>query len=331
MDLCGPMHVASVNGKQYILVIVDDYSRFTWVKCLRSKDEAPNFIIKFLKMIQVILISLLRFYPSDSIPTTIVDQDAPSPSNSQTTPETQSLVIPNDVEEDNHDLDVAHMNNNPFFGIPIPKNDSEASSSSDVIPTIVHTAVPNSEHITIWTKDHPLDNIIGELERPVSIRLQLHEQALFSMQEELNEFKRLEVWELVPRPDKVMVITLKWIYKVKLDELGGILKNKARLVARGYRQEEGIDFEKSFAPMARLDAIQIFLAYAAHMNMIVYQMDVKTTFLNGILREEVYVSQPGGFVDQDNLNHVYKLKKALYGLKQAPRPWYDLLSKFLLS
>ncbi|GJR06091.1 retrovirus-related pol polyprotein from transposon TNT 1-94 [Tanacetum coccineum] len=151
------------------------------------------------------------------------------------------------------------------------------------------------------------------------------------MQEELHEFERLEVWELVPRPDKVMVITLKWIYKVKLDEMGGILKNKARLVARGYRQEEGIDFEESFALVARLDAIRIFLAYAAHMNMIVYQMDVKTTFLNGILREEVYVSQPDGFVDQDNPNHVYKLKKALYGLKQAPRAWYDLLSKFLLS
>ncbi|GJZ97768.1 retrovirus-related pol polyprotein from transposon TNT 1-94 [Tanacetum coccineum] len=122
-----------------------------------------------------------------------------------------------------------------------------------------------------------------------------------------------------PLPNKVMVITLKWIYMVKLDELGGILKNKARLVARGYRQEEGINFEESFAPMARLDAIRILLAYAAHMNMIVYQMDVKTAFLNGILRKEVYVSQPDGFVDQDNMNHVYKLKKALYGLKQAPR------------
>ncbi|GJT86707.1 retrotransposon protein, putative, ty1-copia subclass [Tanacetum coccineum] len=139
------------------------------------------------------------------------------------------------------------------------------------------------------------------------------------MQEELNEFERLKVWELIPRPDKVMVITLKWIYKVKLEEMVGILKNKARLVARGYRQEEGIDFEESFAPVARLDAIRIFLAYAAHMNMLIYQIDVKTTFLNDILREEVYVSQPNRFVDQDNPNHVYKLKKALYGLKQAPR------------
>ncbi|GJU08878.1 retrovirus-related pol polyprotein from transposon TNT 1-94 [Tanacetum coccineum] len=496
------MRVASVNGKKYILVIVDDYSRFTWVKCLRSKDEAPDFIIKFLKMIQVRLKvpvrrlridngtefvnqTLCEYYEKVSIshetsvarslhqngvverrnrtlieaahtmliyakaplflwaeavatacytqsrsivrlrhgktlyellhdklidlsffhvfgtlcyPTndsenlefdeltamafehsssghdllfqplfdelltpppsvdcpapeviapiaevvapepavstgspssTTVDQDAPSPSNSQTTPETQSPIIPNDVEEDNHDLDVAHMNNDPFFGIPIPENDSEASSSSDVIPTVVQTAAPNSEHVTKWTKDHPLDNIIVE---PKTYKDALTQSCwIEAMQEELNEFERLEVWELVPRPDKVMVITLKWIYKVKLDELGGILKNKARLVARGYRQEEGIDFEESFALVARLDAIRIFLAYVAHMNMVVYQMDVKTTFLNDILREEVYVSQPDGFVDQDNLNHVYKLKKALYGLKQAPRAWYDLLLKFLLS
>nr|GEW71986.1 copia protein [Tanacetum cinerariifolium] len=116
-----------------------------------------------------------------------------------------------------------------------------------------------------------------------------------------------------------MVITLKWIYKVKLDELGGILKNKARLVTRGYRQEEGIDFEESFALAARLDATRIFLAFAAHMNMIIYQMNVKTTLLNDILQEEAYISQPDGFVDKDRLNHVYKLKKALYGLKQAHR------------
>ncbi|GKD13327.1 retrovirus-related pol polyprotein from transposon TNT 1-94 [Tanacetum coccineum] len=152
-----------------------------------------------------------------------------------------------------------------------------------------------------------------------------------SMQEELNEFEDLEVWELVPCLDRVMIITLKWIYKVKLDELGGVLKNKAQLVARGYRQEEGIEFEESFSLVARLEAIYIFIAFAAHMNMIVYQMDVKIAFLNGILCEEVYVSQPDSFVDPDNPNHVYKLKKALYGLKQAPRAWYDLLSSFLLS
>nr|GFA44861.1 retrovirus-related Pol polyprotein from transposon TNT 1-94 [Tanacetum cinerariifolium] len=133
-----------------------------------------------------------------------------------------------------------------------------------------------------------------------------------------------------PSPSKTHTTT-EIQSSVKIDELGGILKNKARLVARGYRQEEGIDFEESFAPVARLEAIRIFLAYAAHKNMVVYQMGVKTTFLNGNLREEVYVSQPDGFVDLDNPNHMYKLKKALYGLKQASRAWYDMLSSFLLS
>nr|GFD08399.1 retrovirus-related Pol polyprotein from transposon TNT 1-94 [Tanacetum cinerariifolium] len=119
--------------------------------------------------------------------------------------------------------------------------------------------------------------------------------------------------------------------KVKLDEYGDVLKNKARLVAKGYRQEDGIDFEESFAPVARIEAICIFIANAASRNMTVYQMDVKTAFVNGDLKEEVYVSQPEGFVDPDHPTHVYRLKKALYKLKQAPRAWYDTLSRFLLD
>nr|GEX43019.1 retrovirus-related Pol polyprotein from transposon TNT 1-94 [Tanacetum cinerariifolium] len=137
--------------------------------------------------------------------------------------------------------------------------------------------------------------------------------------------------ELVPQPDCVMIITLKWIYKVKLDEYDDVLKNKAWLVAKGYRQEEGINFEKSFAPVARIEAIRIFIANAASKNMTIYQMVVKTAFLNGELKEEVYVSQPEGFVDPDHPTHVYRLKKALYGLKQAPRTWYNTLSCFLLD
>ncbi|GJZ17941.1 retrovirus-related pol polyprotein from transposon TNT 1-94, partial [Tanacetum coccineum] len=430
IDLCGPMRVASVNGKRYILIIVDDYSQFTWVKFLASKDEAPDFIIKFLKTIQVRLNATIRnirtdngtefvnqtlrdyyeqvgishetsvactpqqngvverrnrtlveaartmliyvkaplflwaeavatacytqnrsvirhrhgktpyellhdrkpdlsylhvfralcypnndsknfgklqakadidfdeltvmaseqsslelafhdmtpatpnsglvpkpppsapfvpptrnewdlvfqpifdefFSPLTSVaspvlvveaPTpiestgtpssTTVDQDAPSPSTSQTTQQSQSQEIPLCAEEESHDLEVAHMSNDPYFGILILDTASEESSSTDV------------------------------------------------MQEELNEFERLDVWELVPRPDKVM--------------------------------EKGIDFEESFAPVARLEAVRIFLAFVAHVNMIVYQMDVKTAFLNDILREEVYVSQPDEFMDPDNPNH----------------------------
>nr|GEU87741.1 copia protein [Tanacetum cinerariifolium] len=128
-----------------------------------------------------------------------------------------------------------------------------------------------------------------------------------------------------------MLINLKWVFKVKLDEYVGVLKNKARLVAKGFLHEEGIDFEESFTPVACIEAIRIFIAYVAHKNMIVCQMDVKTAFLNGILKEEVFVTQLEGFVDQDHPTHVFRLKKALYGLKQAPRAWYDLLSKFLLS
>ncbi|GJZ56033.1 integrase, catalytic region, zinc finger, CCHC-type containing protein [Tanacetum coccineum] len=148
-----------------------------------------------------------------------VDEDASSSSNSKTTPQSQSQAIPPSTKEESHDLEVAHMSNDPYFGILIPEIIFEESSSSDVISTTVHLDAPISEHPIKWTKDHPIQNIIGELSR----------------------------LELVPPPDKVMVITLKWIYKVKLDELGGILKNKARLVARGYLQEEGIDFEESFA------------------------------------------------------------------------------------
>ncbi|GJV16902.1 retrovirus-related pol polyprotein from transposon TNT 1-94 [Tanacetum coccineum] len=131
-----------------------------------------------------------------------------------------------------------------------------------------------------------------------------------TMQEEIHEFERLKFWEL---------IKLKWIYKVKTDKFGGVLKNKARLLAQGFRREERTNFEKSFAPVARIEAIRIFVANAAHKNMTIYQMDVKTAFLNGELKEEVYVSQPEGFVDQDKPSQVYTLKKALYGLKQAPR------------
>ncbi|GJT41945.1 retrovirus-related pol polyprotein from transposon TNT 1-94 [Tanacetum coccineum] len=138
------------------------------------------------------------------------------------------------------------------------------------------------------------------------------------MQEEIHEFERLQVWKLVPCPDLVILIKLKWIFKVKKDKCGGVLKNKARLVAKGYIQEDGIDFEKSFALVAILESNRIFIANAANKNMTIYQMDVKTAFLNGELREVVYVTQPEGFVDQDKPNHVYMLKKALYGLKQAP-------------
>nr|GEW68487.1 retrovirus-related Pol polyprotein from transposon TNT 1-94 [Tanacetum cinerariifolium] len=152
-----------------------------------------------------------------------------------------------------------------------------------------------------------------------------------SYEEELHQFDRLQVWELFNKPFGKTVIRLKWLWKNKKNEDQTVIRNKTRLVAKGYAQEEGIDFEESFAPVARLEAIRIFIAYAAHKSFLIYQMDVKTAFRNGPLKEEVYVAQPEGFVDPDHPEKVYRLRKALYGLKQAPRTWYDELLKFLTS
>nr|GEY41507.1 retrovirus-related Pol polyprotein from transposon TNT 1-94 [Tanacetum cinerariifolium] len=151
------------------------------------------------------------------------------------------------------------------------------------------------------------------------------------MQEELHQFDRLDVWGLVDRPLYKNVINMKWLWKNKCDEENTVIQNKSRLVAKGHAQKEGVDFEESFAPVARLEVVRLFIAYAAHKSFTVYQMDVKIAFLYGPLKEEVYVNQPDGFVDPYHPDKVYHLKKALYGLKQAPRAWYDELSNFLVS
>nr|GFA82510.1 Gag-Pol polyprotein [Tanacetum cinerariifolium] len=151
------------------------------------------------------------------------------------------------------------------------------------------------------------------------------------LDEELHQFDRLDVWELVDRPLYKNVINMKWLWKNKRDEENTVIRNKSLLVAKGYAQKKGIDFEESFAPVARLETVRLFIAYAAHKSFTIYQMDVKTAFLYSPLKEEVYVNQPDGFVDPYHPVKVYCLKKALYGLKQAPRAWYDELSTFLVS
>ncbi|GJS57099.1 retrovirus-related pol polyprotein from transposon TNT 1-94 [Tanacetum coccineum] len=253
---------------------------------------------------------------ADSPVSTSIDQDAPSISIPSSQEHEQSPIISQGFEES--------PKTPTFHDDPLnesPNEDSTPQGSSSNVRQI-HTLF---EHLGRWTKDHPIANVIGDPSRSVSTRKQLETDAMWcyfdafltsvepknfkqamtepswidAMQEEIHEFERLEVWELVPCPDNV--------------------------------QEEGIDFEESFAPVARIEAIRIFVANAAHKNMTIYQMDVKMAFLNGELKEVVYVSQPEGFVDQNNPSHVYKLKKALYGLKQAPRAWYDMLSSFLIS
>ncbi|GJT26371.1 retrovirus-related pol polyprotein from transposon TNT 1-94 [Tanacetum coccineum] len=137
--------------------------------------------------------------------------------------------------------------------------------------------------------------------------------------------------ELVPNPKNMTIIGTKWVYRNKLDENGVVSRNKARLVAQGYNQQEGIDYDKTYAPVARLESIGILLAYACALDFGLFQMDVKSAFLNGFINEEVYVAQHLGFIDFSKPNHVYRLKKALNGLRQAPKAWYDRLKAFLIK
>jgi len=150
-------------------------------------------------------------------------------------------------------------------------------------------------------------------------------------QEKLYQFERNKVWHLVPQPEDRIIIGTKWVFRNKLDELGTVTRNKARLVVQGYNQEEGIDYEETFAPVTRIEVIRILIAFAAHMKIKLYQMDVRSAFLNGYLKEEVCVMQSPGFESKEFPNHVFKLDKALYGLKQTPRAWYERLSNFLLE
>ncbi|GKB18028.1 ribonuclease H-like domain-containing protein [Tanacetum coccineum] len=199
-------------------------------------------------------------------------------------------------------------------------------------------------------KDHPLDQVIGDLQsatqtRKMSKNLEEHEfeepkkvihalkdpSWIEAIQEELLQFKLQEVWTLVDLPNRKRAIGSKWVFRNKKDERGIVIRNKARLVAQGYTQEEGIDYDEVFSLVARIEAIRLFLAYASFKDFVVYQMDVKSDFLYGKIEEEVYVCQPPGFEDPDFPDRVYKVEKALYGLHQAPKAWYETLSTYLLD
>ncbi|GKA29963.1 putative ribonuclease H-like domain-containing protein [Tanacetum coccineum] len=169
-------------------------------------------------------------------------------------------------------------------------------------------------------------------EEPKNISQALQDESwVEAMQEELLQFKLQKVWILVDLPSGKKAIGTKWVFKNKRDERSIVVKNKARLVAQGFRQEEGIDYDEVFAPVARIEAIRLFLAFASYMGFTVYQMDVKSAFLYDTIKEEVYVHQPLRFVDPAHLNKVYKVIKALYGLHQALRAWYETLSSFLME
>ncbi|GJS84884.1 retrovirus-related pol polyprotein from transposon TNT 1-94 [Tanacetum coccineum] len=205
-----------------------------------------------------------------------------------------------------------------------PEVDLGNITNSYIVPTTPNTRIH---------KDHPIDNVIGDVQSTVQTRRMLKptsEQGFLS-DEELLQFKLQQVWILVDLPNGKKANGTKWVLRNKKDERGIVIRNKARLVAQGHRQEEGIDYEEVFAPVARIEAIRLFLAYASFMGFLVYQMDVKSAFLYGTIEEEVYVTQPLGFKDPDYPDKVYKVVKALYGLHQAPRAWYETLANYLLS
>nr|GFA23772.1 retrovirus-related Pol polyprotein from transposon TNT 1-94 [Tanacetum cinerariifolium] len=517
LDLYGRMRIASINGKRYVLVIVDDYSRYTWVHFCRSKDEAPEVIIKFLKKITVLLHSPVIIIRTDngtkfknqvlkeyfdivgiSYQMSYVrtpQQNGVVERRNQTLVEAARTMlifsraplflwaeaIATACFTQNRSIIHHHFNKTPYelingkkpnisflhvFGaLCYPKNDREdigklgakgdigffigysadsctyrvynrqtkkimetmnvsfdeiltmafeqrsskpwlqsmtsgqISSGLDLTyaPSTITTQQPSKGELDLLFEAMYDDYISGQPSAttrivPPTQEPQVRQSStasttiadtapiptnssslatnflissqdvnelnlnaivdgntfvnpfensstnamndpawIESMQEELLQFKRLDVWVFVPVPGNISPLILKWLFKNKHDEEQTIIKNKSHLVVKGYRQEEGIDFEESFAPVARMVAIRIFLAYAAHKLFIVFQMDVKTAFLHGSLKEDVYVCQPEGFIDADHPSHVYKLKNVLYGLKQAPRAWYDELSKFLLQ
>ncbi|GJX98197.1 retrovirus-related pol polyprotein from transposon TNT 1-94 [Tanacetum coccineum] len=415
MDLYSPMRIASINGKRYVLVIVDDYSRYTWVLFLRSKDETPEEIKTFLKKITILLQApviivrtnngteftnqvlqeyfnsvgishqasfvlerrnrtlvedartMLIFsraplflwaeaiatvslcYPKNDrediwklgakgldlryAPSTITAQkptegeldlvfeamydDHVGGQPSAATRTVPAAQAPQDVDElETQQQHVQHQpttiadnvpnamfDDNTFvnpFATPSTST-AESSSSQYVDPSNMHTNQLRTDG------DMCMYALTVNTMEPKNIKEAMTDPAwIESMQEELLQFKRLDVWVLVHVPDIIKSLT-------------------------GYCQEEEIDFVESFASVARMEAIMIFLAYAAHKSFIVFQMDVKTAFLHDSLKEDVYMCQPEGFIDADHPSHVYKLKKELYGLKQAPKAWYDELSTFLLQ
>nr|GFB47175.1 hypothetical protein [Tanacetum cinerariifolium] len=255
--------------------------------------------------------------------TTIADT-APTPTN-LSSHATNIPIASQDIDELNSN---AMVDGNTYVN-PFANSSTSAaasSSSQNVDPSNMHTNQLRSDG------DMCMYALSVSTMEPKNVKEAMTDRPwIDSMQEELLQFKRLDVCVLVPAPDNISPLTLKWLFKNKHDEEQTVIQNKSRLVVRGYRQEEGIDFEESFAPVARMEAIRIFLAYAVHKSFTMFQMDVKTAFLHGSLKEDVYVCQPEGFINADHPSHVYMLKKALYGLKQAPRAWYDELLKFLLQ
>nr|GFA62240.1 hypothetical protein [Tanacetum cinerariifolium] len=417
---------SSINGKRYVLVIVDDYSRYTWNHFLRSKDDTPEVLIDFLRLVQRGLQAQVRVVRTDKgteflnqtlhayfavegihhqtsvartpeqngvveirnrtlleaartmlsaakvplffwaeaiatekgdecifvgysthskayrvfnkrtrvimesihvnfdeLPLMALDQNSSDPApecqtmasyqnSSDPAPECQTIAL-------NHDSLSPAIQRQANF----PQADKTVTTSNklDLLFSLMFDELLNGSSkvvsksfaisaVNAPNQHHPLEQVIGNPSQPVRTRRRLEsdaEMCMFALTEELHQFDRLDVWELVDRPLCTNVINLKWLWKNKCNEENIVIRNKSRLVAKGYAQKEGVDFEESFAPVARLEAVRLFIAYAAHKSFTIYQMDVRTALLYGPLKEEVYVNQPDGFVDPYHPDKVYRL------------------------
>ncbi|KAJ9557387.1 hypothetical protein OSB04_012001 [Centaurea solstitialis] len=376
MDLFGPVNVQSFGGKIYTL------ARYTWVFFLRSKSDAPEEIILFVRKMEKLnnlsVCSIRSDHDTEfknSTLETFFDEKANLATqfwaetvNTTCYTQNRSLRVKRfrktayelfrnkkpSIEHFHIFGCVCYILNNKhnlgkfdsksddgvflgyssisktyhsFFQVPdIPIVDPTPQNLPDGFE---ETSPPTQTHVPAVIDATPITQVTREPDQPTSNE-DLSESAP-APSNLLHDPSYTEASTSGKAPRKRTIIGSKWIFRNKLDKVGTIIRNKARLVAQGYRQEEGIDYDETFAHVARLKAIRLFLAYAAHMNFKVFQMDIKNAFLNGKINEEVYVAQPPGFVDPKFPDHVYKLNKALYGLKQAPRAWYDTLSTFLLS
>nr|GEY85591.1 retrovirus-related Pol polyprotein from transposon TNT 1-94 [Tanacetum cinerariifolium] len=320
MDLCGPMRVASINRKKYILVIVDDYSRYTWTLFLCSKDEPPDVLKEFLTMIQrnlqALVITVCTYRGTEDGENLdklkekgdqciMVGYSTQSKGyrvyNKRTRMIFESIHIRFDEIKETSETSVA---NNTSCLVP---QRQKASDYENPDPVLLHKT-NNLQRIFHLHQHHPLIQMFMLRKTTMIKRKKENNYKMMNLpilsvhrhKKKLSLPHTTLVWEIVDKPFGKIVIKLKWLWKNKKDEDQTVICNKARLVAKGYAQEEGIDFEESFASVVCLEAVRIFIAYAAHKSFSIYHMDVKTVFLNGPLKEEVYVAQLDGFVDPDH-------------------------------
>ncbi|GJU89500.1 retrovirus-related pol polyprotein from transposon TNT 1-94 [Tanacetum coccineum] len=389
MDLYGPMRIQSINGRKYIMVIVDDYSQFTWVKFLRSKDEVPEFTLKayyeevgfshqtyvartpqqndvverqnrtLMEDARTMLIILKAplFLWAEAVTTACYTQ------NRSLIRKCHNKISYELLYDIKPNLSYLHV----FGALCYPTNDGENLGpgpkllTSGTISSGLVQNIPSSTPYVLLTKNDweilfqpmfdeylnpppcvdlqvpaviaPEPAVSTETPSPaIPLGVEEADHDIEVAHMDNNPYVDFPIPELSSEESSsYVVIPNNNPVGLKPCKKNSTSLNVLKFRSWGYCQEKGINFEESFAPVARLEAIRIFIAFTAHMNMVVYQMDEKTMFLNGILREEFYVRQPDGFVDPENPNHVYKLKKALYSLKQVPQACYDLLSSFLLS